>query len=370
MQKLEAFVVKVVEVHLISDKVEKILHSLMNQRWSNQIASRDRWYKTFPRKCSVIFFVHQPASHFENLWRPKVRGVKQKVLCWLIVASFYWGWSFLTSLGILQWEGSPFPCVLSDVWHHLPWHISYTHSWHARCALAAGRHWPNFGQPFSLCLAESCFNGMALRLFPETEVQVPKYVTCSFSMIHISPPPIIFSSGYLLFSFSPNETATSWHSRRGWKIKKLDAHENGEKTRQQMAFLFSEGLEREDEFGGEEHRERPFKNTESHVVAVESLEHLRKKQPYSVQTQIPWNWPTAGDLNHEELILSYLLVTTKLDRLVGHWFFKGLSKNWATCCVKMVKFPRNQRSFLCQECKNEQNKHLPKFHWRRGCWWC
>lgn len=34
---------------------------------------------------------------------------------------------------------------------------------------------------------------------------------------------------------------------------------------------------REDEFGGEEHRECPFKNTESHVVAVESLKHLRKK---------------------------------------------------------------------------------------------
>lgn len=127
------------------------------------------------------------------------------------------------SLGIPQWQRSPFHTTsLCSFWHHLPWHISYTHSWRARCALAAGRHWrwPNFGQPFSLCLAESCFNGMALRLFPETEVQVPKYVTCSFSMIHISPLPIIFSSGYLLFSFSPNETATSWHSRRGWKIRK------------------------------------------------------------------------------------------------------------------------------------------------------
>lgn len=99
------------------------------------------------------------------------------------------------SLGILQWQRSPLPCVLSDTTCH------GTEVTHTRGALAAGRRWPNFGQPFSLCLAESCFNGMALRLFPETEVQVPKHVTCSFSMIHISPPPIIFSSGYLLFSF-------------------------------------------------------------------------------------------------------------------------------------------------------------------------
>ena len=38
------------------------------------------------------------------------------------------------SLGIPQWEGSPFHTTsLCFFWHHLPWHISYTHSWRARC---------------------------------------------------------------------------------------------------------------------------------------------------------------------------------------------------------------------------------------------
>lgn len=183
--------------------------------------------KHFPENVQFFFLVHNLLRTLKIFEDQRCVVSNKKVLCWpiglLLQRMVYYRIVVTFSLGIPQWEGSPFHTIsLCFFWHHLPWHISYTHSWRARCALAAGRrwHWPNFGQPFSLCLAESCFNGMALRLFPETEVQVPKYVTCSFSMIHISPLPIIFSSGYLLFSFSPNETATSWHSRRGWKIRK------------------------------------------------------------------------------------------------------------------------------------------------------